>query len=78
MRALLTKWGFRLPTASAILAVLYPDKFTVYDIRVCDVLGDFRALGDRTWSAETWREYQRFVDAVHSTKVPTELTTLRV
>ena len=31
---LLKKWKFRLPMASAILAVLYPDDFTVYDVRV--------------------------------------------
>jgi hypothetical protein len=35
---LLTKWGFRLPTASAILSILYPDIFTIYDIRVCNAL----------------------------------------
>jgi hypothetical protein len=28
--------------ASAILTVLYPESCTVYDVRVCDVLGDFR------------------------------------
>jgi len=57
---LMTKWGFRLPTASALLSVLYPDMFTVYDVRVCRMLGDFDKLGDKNWSAETWREYQRF------------------
>jgi hypothetical protein len=76
MRALLTKWGFRLPTASAILAVLYPEIFTVYDIRVCEALGDFRPLGDMKWSAEMWREYQRFIAAVRA-RTPSELTTLR-
>src|SRR5271168_4753043 len=33
---------FRLPMASAILTVLYPDEFTVYDYRVCDTLNGFR------------------------------------
>jgi hypothetical protein len=64
MGVLLTKWGFRLPTASAILAVLYPDTFTVYDIRVCDALGDFHKLGDMAWSPAAWRRYQQFIDAV--------------
>lgn len=32
---LLDKWKFRLPMASAILTVLYPDDFTIYDVRVC-------------------------------------------
>ena len=30
---LMRNWGFRLPTASAILTVLYPEEFTVYDVR---------------------------------------------
>jgi hypothetical protein len=63
---LLTKWRFRLPTASAILTVLYPDIFTVYDIRVCDALHDFHQLGDRQWSPIVWGEYRRFIDAVRA------------
>jgi len=63
---LMTKWKFRLPTASAILAVLYPDVFTVYDIRTCTVLDDFKSLGDMNWSLDLWREYQRFAAAVRS------------
>jgi len=61
---LLTKWGFRLQTASAILAVLYPDTFTIYDIRVCNSLCAFHQLGDMKWSPRAWQEYQRFVVAV--------------
>jgi hypothetical protein len=44
---LVNDWGFRLPMASAILTVLYPADFTVYDVRVCDVLGDFGDAGAR-------------------------------
>lgn len=61
---LLTKCGFRLPTASAILAVLYPDAFTVYDVRVCNSLCAFHQLGYMKWSPKAWQEYQRFVAAV--------------
>jgi hypothetical protein len=32
---LLAKWGFPLPTASAILAFLYPDKFTITTACAC-------------------------------------------
>lgn len=39
MELLLNKWKFRLPMASAILTVLYSDKFTVYDVRVREQLG---------------------------------------
>ncbi|MGH7121895.1 MAG: hypothetical protein ACREFP_23370 [Acetobacteraceae bacterium] len=52
LRLLLTKWGFRLPTATAILAVLYPETFTIYDIRVCNTLGAFRQLGNVKWSRQ--------------------------
>jgi hypothetical protein len=61
---LLTKWGFRLPTASAILTVLFPDVFTIYDIRVCNALDAFHKLGGMTWSPKAWEEYQRFICAV--------------
>src|SRR5258708_5885958 len=37
-------WTFPLPTASAILAVLYPEVFTVYDYRVCEQLENFETL----------------------------------
>ena len=61
---LLTKWGFQLPTATAILTVLYPDMFTVYDRRVCNTLSAFHKLGGMKWSPKTWGEYQRFISAV--------------
>ena len=41
---LIEQWGFRLPMASAILTVLYPEDFTVYDVRVCDLIA--RVGGD--------------------------------
>ena len=63
---LLTKWGFLLPTASAILVVLYPNTFTMYDIRVCNVLGDFSKLGSMKWSTEQWLGYQRYIAAVQA------------
>src|SRR3712207_6502297 len=37
LRLMMTDWGFRLPMGTAILTVLYPDEFTVYDVRVCGV-----------------------------------------
>jgi len=36
LKILLDVEGIGLPMASAILAVLYPDDFTVYDTRVCN------------------------------------------
>lgn len=34
LKILLRKWTFGLPMATAILTVLYPNDFTIYDVRV--------------------------------------------
>lgn len=34
LEILIKKWKFYLPMATAILTVLYPERFTIYDIRV--------------------------------------------
>lgn len=70
LKALMTRWKFGLPTASAILSVLYPDTFTIYDVRVCRVVGAFAWLGQRRWSDETWQGYQDFVEAVKAEAQP--------
>ncbi len=72
-------WGFLLPTGSAILAVLYPEEFTMYDERVCEQLeklrpdrqqspiyrecDDFHKLKNRT-KDDLWRGYEAFICAV--------------
>lgn len=61
---LIEKWGFRLATASAILTVCYPDRFTVYDARVCGELGDFHELAYRTEADRLWEDYQAFIEQV--------------
>jgi hypothetical protein len=48
MKILIVDWEFRLPMASAILTVLYPMSFTIYDFRVCEVLNDFHKLPNKT------------------------------
>jgi hypothetical protein len=63
MRVLLEEWGFRLPMASAILTVLYPDRFSVYDTRVCDVLKDFHKVQGLRFPS-IWAEYERFLRAI--------------
>lgn len=70
LSVLIEGWGFRLPMASAILAVLYPKDFTVYDIRVCDVLGDFKDVQYKTNFATLWERYAAYVIAVKDA-VPT-------
>ena len=62
-------WGLRLPIASAILTVLWPDEFTVYDVRVCDELqahqlGDFHKVGEWSDFDRVWLEYGKYVEAV--------------
>ncbi|MBN9005806.1 MAG: hypothetical protein J0H40_10350 [Rhizobiales bacterium] len=66
LKALILNWTFRLPTATAILAVLYPDEFTIYDVRVREQLGR-PALPDTCsetrWS-DFWKSYKAFECAV--------------
>ncbi|HXR38605.1 MAG TPA: hypothetical protein VN776_05915 [Terracidiphilus sp.] len=59
MQILVEDWEFSLPTATAILAILYPSEFTVYDYRVCDELKhDYRPY--LSFSASLWAEYEEF------------------
>jgi hypothetical protein len=70
MKFLMEDWAFRWPTASAILSVLSPENFTVYDFRVCDELElelegrSFHGLANKRFSDATWKQYQDFVQAV--------------
>lgn len=73
LRCLFQEWGINLPMASAILAVLYPDEFTVYDIRVCNALGGFHYLAQISSFERLWPEYQAFVQAVREA-APAELS----
>lgn len=64
MKVLIVDWGFRLPMASAILSVLYPMMFTIYDIRVCDSLEAFHQVQNKTNFESLWEGYNSFVAAV--------------
>jgi hypothetical protein len=63
-RIVSTKWRMRLPMASAILTVLYPDEFTVYDSRVCKELDQFHDLHLRHNVGDRWSGYLEFKAAV--------------
>lgn len=65
LKILLEVRGIGLSMASAILTVLYPDHFTVYDTRVCNQLGGFRNLESRP----TWKGYEEFRQAVQEEAV---------
>jgi len=58
------KWKLRLPMASAILTVLFPDAFTVYDVRACEMLGDFSNLAGKANLESRWQGYVAFMDAI--------------
>lgn len=65
LSVMLERWGFRLPMASAILTVLYPDEFTVYDVRVCDILGDFHDAQNKKFDT-LWDRYVAYIDRVRA------------
>ena len=65
LEVLMKEWGLRLPMATAILTILYPDDFSVYDERVCEQLGGFEKLTSRKFTDKLWNEYQEFLNAVH-------------
>ena len=66
LAVLMEGWGFRIPMASAILTVLYPQDFTIYDVRVCDSLDDFTYLANTTVPSRRWEQYEAYCQAVNS------------
>ncbi len=64
LRLLMLDWGFLLPMASAILTVLYPDEFTVYDVRVCDALSGYHDLANKSDFEALWTGYEGLRRAV--------------
>jgi hypothetical protein len=67
LRIFLEDWEFQLPMSSAILSVLYPVRFTVYDVRVRDELG-IRGFAGRKDQVE--RYFSEFVPRVRSVEHP--------
>ncbi|MBU6299529.1 MAG: hypothetical protein KGJ79_00825 [Alphaproteobacteria bacterium] len=70
LKVLIKNWKIRLPMASAILTVLYPNDFSVYDVRVCDQLGCFHNTQNKTNFDVQWDEYQRYVSEVRELTPP--------
>lgn len=62
--AMTDQWKFRLPTATALLTVLFPLEFTVYDRRVCDRLGAFHELAGRRFTNRLYPAYDAYKAAV--------------
>jgi len=63
---LINEYGFYLPMASAILSVLYKEEFSVYDIRVCDMLEQeyntkkYHKIKNWTFD-KLWEGYQEYL-----------------
>lgn len=73
LRYLMSDLGFRLPMASAILTVLYPERFTVYDERVCKQLQrkeEHLRLVNKTSFEKVWAGYEAFRKEVEELHVP--------
>ena len=73
LRGFIEGWGFLLPMASAILTILYPDEFTVYDIRVCNEIGDYHWVVNKSRYEAIWDGYSKYVAAVKQ-NAPTDLS----
>lgn len=57
----------------AALTVLYPDEFTIYDIRVYGVLGDFEWVQNKPRYDELWDGYSKYITAIGKA-TPAELS----
>jgi hypothetical protein len=69
LRILLSKdWAFGLAMASAVLTVLYPERFTVYDIRVRDQLNIKDFAGRKDQIELYFKEYLPKVAAITEAK----------
>ena len=75
LRFLMMDWGFQLPMATAILTALYPEDFTVYDIRVCNELNDFHDLKNMVNFENIWSGYLSYKQQIE--KVAPEGHSLR-
>lgn len=62
-------WGFYLPMASAILSVLWPEDFTIFDFRACEQLvslggADFSGIDNINSTKKLWPKYEEYREAV--------------
>ncbi len=64
LRCLIRDWGFLMPMASAVLTVLYPEEFSIYDYRALQSLGSCPPVKIHRDFEKTWREYQYYLQVV--------------
>lgn len=65
LRILIEDYGFRLPMASAILSLLYPDDFTIFDVRVCETFPEYKRL-DNLIFKNLWKGYCKYIESVRN------------
>ncbi|WP_316804494.1 hypothetical protein [Pedobacter nototheniae] len=75
LEILIFDYEFRLPMASAILSLLYPDSFTVYDYRVCETLTLYKGIDNIKDFKKLSVKYFEFVESVRN--LETHTTSLR-
>jgi hypothetical protein len=63
LQILMNHWKMYLPMASAVLTILYPDEFTVYDRRVCEQL-KIKYRSQARFSEHLWNDYRQLKEAV--------------
>lgn len=63
LQVLIVEFGFRLPMASAILSLLYPENFTIYDVRVCDTFTEHKGIDNLTFE-NLWAKYSQYIKNV--------------
>lgn len=68
LRYLLDVWDFSIPMASAILTILYPNDFTVYDVRVCEILKKHEKLVNKTNTDNIIEGYYNYLKDVKNKK----------
>ncbi len=75
---ILFDWEFWIPTTSAILTVLYPKIFTIYDYRVSEYeeLKIFKNLDNKTKEKKA-KGYLEFIEAVKKLKLGKDIHSLR-
>ncbi len=66
LKVLIEDYKFLLPMSSAILTILYPEDFTIYDVRVCAILPEFKGLDNTKDFEKKWIRYSEFVNSVKS------------
>jgi hypothetical protein len=64
MKVLILDWGFKIAIASAILTILYPDIFTIYDYRAAEQVGEGEKLKRKTKFEDIWSGYVEFRNKV--------------